>query len=332
MESKNEITITKRELSPKNYPIWADDLELYLSAKKLDKYLYNDEGKVTRITVNSKKYNKNKCIKFRNSKIFYYGPEVTEEMVVKDNKMKNYIRSSLGDRTKVKFDFKNKTAHEVWTKIKRTYKKSDEEIKLDINKELETMKYDRNSDFGEFLSYIEIKFDELEELRENLTTEKKFNFLYNSLPEDIAQVSNVLYRNNWEKCCEEMNSVIPRIKYLKEIRYKQNKVRCYKCGKLGHMALDFYEEDDKSSVSNYKQNNYERRRNNKYTKGKSGRRYSRRKSNGKGKAQGNNVETEELISDILADAMNTNYKEEEKQSDSATTSKGKRNLSKSGRA
>eukprot|EP00833_Pecoramyces_ruminatium_P006514 jgi/Orpsp1_1/1180546/evm.model.c7180000073837.1 len=198
------------------------------------------------------------------------------------------------------------------------------------------MKYDRNSDFGEFLSYMEIKFDELEELGENLTTEKKINYLYNSLPEYIAQASNILlYRNNWEKCCEEMNSVIPRIKYLKEIRYKQNKVRAYnnetKCGKLGHMARDCYEEDDKSSVSNYKQNNYERRRNNKYTKGKSGRRYSRRKSNGKGKAQGNNVETEELISDILADARNTD-EEEEKQSDSATTSKGKRNLSKSGRA
>eukprot|EP00833_Pecoramyces_ruminatium_P005749 jgi/Orpsp1_1/1179781/evm.model.c7180000070729.1 len=83
------------------------------------------------------------------------------------------------------------------------------------------------------------------------------------------------------------------------------------------MTRDCYEEDDKSSVSNYKQNNYERRRNNK----KSGRRYPRRKGNGKGKAQGNNVETEELISDILADAMNTDYEEEEKQSDSATTSK-----------
>eukprot|EP00833_Pecoramyces_ruminatium_P015328 jgi/Orpsp1_1/1189360/evm.model.d7180000071416.1 len=204
MESKSEMTITKRELSPKNYPIWADDLELFLSAKKLDKYLYSDEGKVTRIT--------DKCIKFRNSKIFYYGPEVTEEMVAEDNETKIYIRSSLGDRTKVKFDFKNKTAHEVWTKIRRTYKKSDEEIKIDINKELETMKYDRNSDFGEFLSYMEIKFDELEELGENVTTEKKINYLYNSLPEDIAQASNILlYRNNWEKCCEEMNSVIPRI-------------------------------------------------------------------------------------------------------------------------
>ena len=41
---------------------------------------------------------------------------------------------------------------------------------------------------------------------------------------------------------------------------------------------------------------------------------------------------DKLISDILADAMNTDYEEEEKQSDSATTSKGKRNLSKSGRA
>eukprot|EP00833_Pecoramyces_ruminatium_P016514 jgi/Orpsp1_1/1190546/evm.model.d7180000079664.1 len=87
------------------------------------------------------------------------------------------------------------------------------------------------------------------------------------------------------------------------------------------MARDCYGEDEKSIVSNYKQNNYERRINNKYTKGKSGRRYSIRKSNGKGKAQGNNVETEELISDILADAMNTYYEEEEKQSDSATTSK-----------
>eukprot|EP00833_Pecoramyces_ruminatium_P013162 jgi/Orpsp1_1/1187194/evm.model.d7180000056062.1 len=158
-------TATKREITPDYYPLWSSDMDLMLTSKGLDRYIYEED--MVKITEQSEEFEKNKCIKIRGSSKYYYAKTVTNQMVKEDNKTKWLISMNLDDKTKRNIDFKNNTAYEIWNLLKKSFMKNNEEMKLDLNKKLKEMKYNINDDFGMFLSNMENTLNKLEELGEN---------------------------------------------------------------------------------------------------------------------------------------------------------------------
>jgi len=63
------------------------------------------------------------------------------------------------------------------------------------------MTYDKSTDIGIFIANMEITFDKLKELEENVNDERKFNYLYNAIPSDIAHLTNLLgFHNDRNEC------------------------------------------------------------------------------------------------------------------------------------
>jgi len=53
---------------------------------------------------------------------------------------------------------------------------------------------------SKFISDMNLKFNELENIKEKLEYQDKFNYLYNAIPEDLALKSNILScEPNWEE-------------------------------------------------------------------------------------------------------------------------------------
>eukprot|EP00833_Pecoramyces_ruminatium_P017030 jgi/Orpsp1_1/1191062/evm.model.d7180000083239.1 len=247
---------------------------------------------------------------------------------------------NLDDKTKRNIDFKNNTAYEIWNLLKKSFMKNNEEMKLDLNKKLKEMKYNINDDFGMFLSNMENTLNKLEELGENVSDERKFNYLFNSLPNEIIIQTNIMeYQDEWEKCCKMLNNKVPRLKYLKELKDNQEKIKalnvelnkqynykrkiiCRKCGKRGHIARDCW---SRRKRNNYKNNNYrERKSENKNVINNKG---------NKGKYQANNANIDEekqeraeveKFNEIFENVLNTDYNEDDvNQSNNATSSSNK---------
>ena len=54
------------------------------------------------------------------------------------------------------------------------------------------MKYDTNEDIEIFLSNMNNIFSKHKNLGENVNEERKFNYLYNSFPDDLVQITNII--------------------------------------------------------------------------------------------------------------------------------------------
>ena len=272
-------TATKRELTPSYYPLWASEMDLMLTSKGLDNHIYEENVKM--ITENSPDYKKGHCKKVRGSTKYYYDEDVTDEMIKNDNKTKFLISTNLDDKTKSTIDFKNKIAYEVWNHLQGLFVKNNEEIKLETIKKLNTLKYNINDDFGIFHFKLLNTIDKLEELGESISDERKFN-LYNALPSDIVQLTNVIsYQDDWKKCCEQLKKTIPRLKYLRSLKSDQEKIKvynseinnqqnnkrkviCFKCGKADHITRDCRVKTLRRRQNSYKRyNNYKRKYENK---------------------------------------------------------------------
>jgi len=266
----------KKIVNHKYYPIWATDIHLMLSIYGLEGYIY--EERLPKIKREDEEYS-DECIRVFGAINQYYKKSVNKQMIKNDNKAKWIISNNLDDYNKIKIDFKTKTAYEIWNLIKNTYQKSDEERKIELKKQLEEMKYDRNGDFLMYLSNMNNIFNKLEELKATVSDELKFNYLYSSLPSDIAQGSNmIVYQEDWKTCCEYLAKTIPRLKFIKEMKNKQNRINalntelrtknqykynerkanitCYNCNRKGHLARECnVRNKSKNKRGNYNSNN-----------------------------------------------------------------------------
>ena len=272
-------SVNRKIINQKYYPIWASDIHLMLSIYGLESYIY--EEKLPKIKGDDAEYSE-ECIRVFGSNNLFYKKNVNKAMIRNDNKTKWIISNNLDDNNKRKIDFKTKTAYEIWKLIKNNYQKSDEERKMEMKRQLDEMKYDRSEDFLMYLSNMNNVFNSLEELNATVSDELKFNYLYSSLPTDIAQASNMMeHQNDWEECCEHLSKTIPRLKFIREMKHKQNKIsslnaesrkkiyknnkniRCYRCNKKGHIAkfckinINKINDEAKSNVF-HKRNNYQK--------------------------------------------------------------------------
>ncbi|ORX76740.1 hypothetical protein BCR32DRAFT_244263 [Anaeromyces robustus] len=341
LEIINVVT-NKREVNSEYYPIWASDMDLLLTSKGLDSYIY--EEKLKKIKITDSEY-KNSCIKVKGTSDLYFSPSVTEAMFKNDIKAKRYINVNLDDNNKNKIDFKSKTAFEIWKLLESTYQEGKEERKLKYKRKLDSMMYNKKDDFEMFLSNMEIIFSKLIELNVDINNENKFNYLYNALPYDIIQQTNIIsYQEDWEECCEHLKKTIPRLKFLKELRTNQTKteanysgvrnynkykhkynsnnnnyynrnLKCFNCGEIGHKAKNCKQKQNNNYNRKYYNNKYKRFNykdsNKRTTKGR--RRHNYHEADN---AEAKESDIEERYNEIYDNALTTNYNDEEKQENS----------------
>jgi len=225
MEDRSFNILSNKKLTVETYPLWASDMDLILTANELDQYIY--ENNMKKISKNSENFESSKGIKIRGTEIYYH-KSVTKNMIVGDSKAKRYISMNLENEIKLSIDFKNSSAYEIWELLKKTFTKGKEEMKLQLNEKLENMTYDKSSDIGIFIANMEVTFNKLEELGDKVSDERKFNYLYNALPSDITQLTNMLgFQNDWNRCCDMLKTSIPKIKFLNSLRIKQEKTKAF---------------------------------------------------------------------------------------------------------
>ena len=251
----NELVnlMTKKKLVNKeNYPLWAVEMDLLIVSKGLESHIYEENIKI--ITDKDEGFDKTKCKKIYGTPDSYYSANVTSDQIKSDNTVKRYLFNYLNDTIKEKINFKTNTAYSIWNLLKDTFQADKEERKLHMLKELDEMTFNREEDFSMFLSKMETTFGKLIDLGENISDDRKFNYLYNSLPPDIINATNIIsYQDNWNDCCEHLKKSIPRLKFLKELKIKQGKVNA------------FYGENKNKGIyhnKSYHRNNYNNRNNN----------------------------------------------------------------------
>jgi len=258
--------VKKKPMTQEYYPVWAQDMDLLLSSNGLDTYIYDENFKIISCQNNDK--NISKYTKIKGTKSHYYNESATDDMIKKDNRTKQYISRNLDDNTKRKINFKTSTAYTIWKLLKDTYTKSDEEKKLSLRATLDTMMFKKEDDIEMYLSNLNNIFNELKELNDDISEEEKFNYLYNSLPPELAQATEIItFQDKWEECCDHLKKTIPRLKFLEQMRVLQRRasaysnetkvnrgvnrnsnhnsshnnnknIKCYNCGKYGHKSKD----------------------------------------------------------------------------------------------
>ena len=256
-------TITKkRKMDSKYYKVWVSDMDLLLSSRDLDQYIYEESIKI--VTLKDSDTDKSGYTKIRGTSYHYYDKGTTPEQIKGDRRAKNYISLNLDDETKSKINFKTNTAFNVWKILKGSFEKGDEEKKLNLLKKLDTLEFDRNGDIEMFLSDLNNTFTELEELKYEVSEEKKFNYLYNSLPEDIAQSTSIItYQDKFNEGCEHLKKTIPRLKFLKEMKQLQHKSSVYNVEAKSYNKNN-YNNYGSYNKNNHNKNNYKNNYNNNY--------------------------------------------------------------------
>jgi len=166
--------------------------------------------------------------------------------------------------------------------------KSNEEKKNELNNQLETLIYQKDSDISLFIAELDRIFGELYVLGEVLSEEKKYNILYSALPyETVIETNIISTKKKYTESCKLLKTTIPYIKYLKEesknkqrnkaavilnttkvnnrtqLKSKENNRsnnknnnnkenrKCFICGKIGHIAKNcWHNRKNKNNKSN----------------------------------------------------------------------------------
>ncbi|ORX44053.1 hypothetical protein BCR36DRAFT_302326, partial [Piromyces finnis] len=138
----------------------------------------------------------------------YYEKGATKELIKKDRRARELLINSLNNKYKSHINFTNTT-------VNRKYK---EEIIYKIKNELNKMRYHESDEIA--ISMF-TKLDELEEITEKISFNEKFDYLYNSLPEDLVIKINLLnVVGTWE---EIKDYVIKAVQRLKRLQDKKNR-------------------------------------------------------------------------------------------------------------
>jgi len=275
---------TKNMLTANNFKIWEQDITLLLSIHDVEDHIQSDLletiTKEDIAKISGEKVSNYKQVK--NSKNLYYkNKDITDDTIKNDKVAKFLLNNSISNDIKIKLNFKECTAYQIWCIIKGGRVKSNAERKLEIKEELDLMKYDAGKDISMFLSEMDNLFDELSKLGEKYTDEQKFNQLYTSLPYDIVIESNIIsYQGKWKETKKHLIGTIPLLKFLKNMKTnkpgnnvanlsygkpkpKNNKIKkCSICNKIGHTEQQCWHNkaNNKSSkhskyIKNYRKNN-----------------------------------------------------------------------------
>jgi len=94
-----------------------------------------------------------------------------------------------------------------------------EERIIEIKDQLENISYGSENDINLFISELNMLFDKLEDLDRRLTKENKFNYLYTAIPTQISMgIGFTSFKGKWEDASEYLKTMVPELKYLKELK------------------------------------------------------------------------------------------------------------------
>eukprot|EP00833_Pecoramyces_ruminatium_P008763 jgi/Orpsp1_1/1182795/evm.model.c7180000082694.1 len=304
--NERSFNIASVKPSRETYSAWAIDMDVILTTYEVDRYIYEDC--MEKITEGDEGFKDKKGKRIRDTNT-YYTKDITSEMIVGDSKAKRLIGMNIDNDLKLSLKYQDCTA------------------------------YNKSEDVAVFINKMETIFDELKELGESIDEERKFDYLYKSIPKDITSSLNLLnFHDNYDEACKNLIKNIPKIKFYETIKeneektkafssetkkfnrnklHKNNKnhrrkIKCHNCGGFGHISRECKKEGKIHGGVVYD---------------KQGRRYYKDK---KAKQQANNVivEENELEHYINAydNALNTDYNDdEETQSNLASTSEDVKN-------
>ncbi len=275
---------TKDLLNKNNYRLWRQQIRLLLNRIRLNKYInYQILNKIDGSSMSAEQ--RKKLIQVDDKINTYYEEGTKEDDIINDFKTKEILMNSMENELAVNMDFISSTAYEVFNTIKSINISSDKDRIQELKDSLDNALYDPEGDIPLpiFISNMNIKFKELENLKAGLDFQDKFDYLYNSIPEELASKSNLLCQEkNWEEITQHLINTaqhLRRLKIKKEqvaqrnntesnlVTSKTNKnykniyqkkhkdkpqIRCWNCGKIGHYKEDCYFRNNKRYKEDYK--------------------------------------------------------------------------------
>jgi len=135
-----------------------------------------------------------------------------------DARAKKIIFNSIKRELASDLDFVSSSAFEIYNIIKGI-NISDESNRIEeIKSSLSKTKFIPNEmPLSVFISNMSMKFNELGDLNNELNQKEKFDYLYNSLPEDLVIKSNLInHQGAWEEVTKFIIEVNRHLNYLKE--------------------------------------------------------------------------------------------------------------------
>ena len=215
MNNNNQIIATKDLLTRDNYRLWLQEIDLLLTINGVGDYIRKEKIKtVEKIEASDK--TKIDLIKVEGKKNFYYTKDVTTEMLVDDAKAKYYLLNSISDNIKIRIDFKSNTAYQIMKIIKAMNTKSTEVRKHELKETLNNMRYSMDDDITLFITEMENIFNELDKINNTLSEEKKFNYLYTALPNEITVETGIIQHvGNWDEATKLLKNTVPHLIFLK---------------------------------------------------------------------------------------------------------------------
>jgi len=223
--SDKEINKTKDELTKDNFKVWKQELHLILKRLGLEKYIYQEVlTKIDGSTLGEEE--KDNLILVDDTVNTYFKKGTKKDDITKDTKTKEILLNSIGNDLVENIDFISSTAYEVYNIIKDINLSDDKDRIEEIKDSLSNMKYDteNSTSLSIFISNMNLKFKELENLKAGLEFKEKFDYLYNAIPEELAIKTNLIsHQNNWEDTTKHLINTSQQLKRLKEKREKNKK-------------------------------------------------------------------------------------------------------------
>ena len=181
------------------------------------------------------------------------------------------VINSLGENTRKIIEGQGKTANQIWSILEKSFTTSPEKRKLELKRKINSLKFNEDEDINIFMATLQNSLEELENIDQDIGSNVKAGILNRCLPENLRFINVFQFKNDWNKLCSYVKSVIPDIVFsnLKESsnfgeskqqlfltqsghtsnipskserkekehpKYKNGK--CYRCGRFGHYSRE----------------------------------------------------------------------------------------------
>ncbi|ORX63851.1 hypothetical protein BCR32DRAFT_251402 [Anaeromyces robustus] len=263
--SNKEGNGTKDLLDGFNFKTWKQQLYLLLKEEDLTQFIYDKKlKKISKDNIAEDDLKKHIPVDGINN--LFYEKSVTKDMVKKDAKTKKILMNSIKNDLAVNIDFISSTAYEIYNLIKGINLSDDNDRIEEIKNYLNSMRFNENQDIplSIFISNMNMKFNELEQLKSPLKDSEKFDYLYNSIPEELAIKTNIIdHQENWEETTNYLIKTHQQLKRLKEKKLKQLDVESNSVNVSSNKKYSNYNSNYNNNYNNYN-NNYKNTKFNKF--------------------------------------------------------------------